>query len=67
MKETRILDGPLKIVQAIDAGDWGGAEKVGVMLANGLTNAGHNVEVWVRKNSVLCQELMPEVKIRVTR
>jgi len=65
MKETRILDGPLKIVQAIDAGGWGGAEKVVVMLANGLTNAGHNVEVWVRKNSVLCQELVPEVKIKV--
>jgi len=59
-----IEDKRLKIVQAIDAGGWGGAEKVVVMLANGLTNAGHNVEVWVRKNSVLCQELTPEVKIK---
>jgi glycosyltransferase involved in cell wall biosynthesis len=60
-----IEDKRLKIVQAIDAGGWGGAEKVVVMLANGLTNAGHNVEVWVRKNSVLCQELLLDVRIRV--
>jgi len=65
MKEVEMAsDKSLKIVQAIDAGGWGGAEKVVVMLANGLTNAGHNVEVWVRKNSVLCQELTPEVKIK---
>ncbi len=65
VENKKVLDKPLKIVQAIDAGGWGGAEKVVVMLANGLTNAGHNVEVWVRKNSVLCQELVPEVRIRV--
>jgi len=61
----KAFDKPLKIVQAIDAGGWGGAEKVVVMLANGLTKAGHDVEVWVRKNSVLCQELASEVKVRV--
>jgi len=60
-----IEDKRLKIVQAIDAGGWGGAEKVVVTLSNGLTRAGHDVEVWVRKNSVLCQELVPEVKVRV--
>jgi len=60
-----IKDKPLKIVQAIDAGGWGGAEKVVVTLSNGLAKMGHDVEVWVRKNSVLCQELTPEVKIRV--
>ncbi len=55
----------LKIVQAIDAGGWGGAEKVIVTLSNGLVGVGHDVEVWVRKNSMLCNELLPEVKIRV--
>lgn len=60
-----IEDKKLKIIQAIDAGGWGGAEKVVVTLSNGLTRAGHDVEVWVRKNSVLCQGLVPEVKIRV--
>lgn len=60
-----IKDRPLKIVQAIDAGGWGGAEKVVVTLSNGLAKMGHDVEVWVRKNAVLCQELAPEVKIRV--
>ena len=48
-ENKKVLDKPLKIVQAIDAGGWGGAEKVLVMLANGLTKAGHDVEVWVRK------------------
>lgn len=56
---------PLKIVQAIDAGGWGGAEKVVVTLANGLNDEGHDVEVWVRKNSVLCNELASTVKVRV--
>jgi len=66
MKEVEMAsDKPLKIVQAIDAGGWGGAEKVVVTLSNGLSRAGHSVEVWVRKNSVLCQELVPEVKVRV--
>ncbi len=65
VENKKVLDKHLKIVQAIDAGGWGGAEKVVVMLANGLTKAGHDVEVWVRKNSVLCQELTPEVKVRV--
>jgi len=64
-KSKKVLDNPLKIVQAIDAGGWGGAEKVVVTLSNGLSKAGHSVEVWVRKNSVLCQELVPAVKIRV--
>ncbi|WP_273002058.1 glycosyltransferase, partial [Acetomicrobium hydrogeniformans] len=66
MKEVEMAsDKPLKIVQAIDAGGWGGAEKVVVTLSNGLAKMGHDVEVWVRKNAVLCQELAPEVKIRV--
>lgn len=64
-ENKKTIDKPLKIVQAIDAGGWGGAEKVVVMLANGLPKAGHDVEVWVRKNSVLCKELSPEVKVRV--
>lgn len=59
------IERPLKIVQAIDAGGWGGAEKVVVTLANGLNDEGHDVEVWVRKNSVLCDELTPTVKIRI--
>lgn len=56
---------PLKIVQSIDAGGWGGAEKVVVTLANGLNNKGHDVEVWVRRNSILCDELAPTIKVKV--
>ncbi|MEG3065643.1 hypothetical protein [Acetomicrobium sp.] len=40
-----------KILQAIDAGGWGGAEKVVVMISNELAGMGHDVEVWVRRGS----------------
>ncbi len=42
-----------KILQAIDAGGWGGAEKVVVMISNGLAGMGYDVEVWVRRGSLL--------------
>ena len=54
-----------KILQAIDAGGWGGAEKVVVMVSNGLADMGHDVEVWVRRGSLLVEHLSSEVKVRV--
>ena len=54
-----------KILQAIDAGGWGGAEKVVVMISNGLAGMGHDVEVWVRRGSLLVEHLSSEVKVRV--
>lgn len=55
---------PLKIIQAIDAGGWGGSEKVVVTLSNELANKGHNVSVWVRKNSRLIEYLNSNVKVK---
>ncbi|WP_213698287.1 glycosyltransferase family 4 protein [Acetomicrobium sp.] len=54
-----------KILQAIDAGGWGGAEKVVVMISNELAGMGHDVEVWVRRGSILVEHLSSEVKVRV--
>ena len=54
-----------KILQAIDAGGWGGAEKVVVMISNGLAGMGYDVEVWVRRGSLLVEHLSSEVKVRV--
>lgn len=54
-----------KILQAIDAGGWGGAEKVVVMISNELAGMGHDVEVWVRRGSLLVEHLSSEVKVRV--
>ena len=55
----------LRIVQAIDAGGWGGAENVVVKLANGLAKRGHDVEVWVRRGSFLSEKLNGDVKVKV--
>ncbi|MBO8154594.1 glycosyltransferase family 4 protein [Thermovirga sp.] len=54
----------MKILQAIDAGGWGGAENVVVQLSNGLAGRGHEVEVWARKVSVLCGELQEGIRVR---
>jgi len=54
----------MRIIQAIDASGWGGAENVVVGLSNGLSIRGHEVEVWVRRNSMLCDRLEKSVKIR---
>ncbi len=42
-----------------------GRKKAVVTLANGLNDEGHDVEVWARKNSVLCDELAPTIKVRI--
>lgn len=54
----------MRIIQAIDASGWGGAENVVVSLSNGLSRRGHEVEVWVRRNSLLCDELEKSVVVR---
>jgi glycosyltransferase involved in cell wall biosynthesis len=63
-KNKKKTDG-LSIVQAIDAGGWGGAENVVVHLARGLAKRGHHVEVWVRRGSFLTEKLPGSVNVRV--
>jgi len=54
----------MRIIQAIDAQGWGGAENVVVALSNGLSRRGHEVEVWVRKNSLIRDRLEEHVAVR---
>lgn len=65
MNKNRKKPDGLRIIQAIDAGGWGGAENVVVKLANGLAKRGHYVEVWVRRGSFLSEKLIDDVKVKV--
>ncbi|MGC9490382.1 MAG: glycosyltransferase [Thermovirgaceae bacterium] len=65
MNKSRKKTDGLSIIQAIDAGGWGGAENVVVKLAKGLAKRGHHVEVWVRRGSFLTEKLPDSVNVRV--